>query len=499
MTISSETRKAGPFYGNGVTTSFPFTFKTFAGADVKVIYTDADAVETVLVLDSDYTIALNEDQNANPGGTVSYSTLITGEKLTLLGNVEYTQETDIQNQGGFYPEVIENALDKLTMQVQQVKEQVDRAVKVDASSSVLPTDYLTQASAAANSASASASAASASESAALVSANAAAASADDIVGFEWASSWLTGTAYLKNNLVSESGNTYIALSSHTSGTFSTDYGNGLWAIFASKGAAGAGTGDLLAANNLSEVNPNTARSNLSAAKSGANSDITSLAGLTTALSTDQGGTGLTAPGTAGNVLTSDGTDWVSSPVSAAGGLIGYQIFTSNGTYTKATNNPSFVIVEVVGGGSGGSGNTSGLVSQGGAGGGYCYKKILAASLSASETVTIGAGGALSTSANGAAGGTTSFGTHCSATGGAAGGQTGGLGINGDMNKLGGKAISNFISGSTEFSFGISNGLSLSPVANSGCGGGGGSSGGVGSAAGGGSNGAAGKVIVWEYR
>lgn len=325
MTISSETRKAGPFNGNGVTTSFPFTFKTFAGADVKVIYTDADAVETVLVLDSDYTIALNEDQNANPGGTVSYSTLITGEKLTLLGNVEYTQETDIQNQGGFYPEVIENALDKLTMQVQQVKEQVDRAVKVDASSSVLPTDYLTQASAAANSASASASAASASESAALVSANAAAASADDIVGFEWASSWLTGTAYLKNNFVSESGNTYIALSSHTSGTFSTDYSNGLWDIFASKGAAGAGTGDLLAANNLSEVNPNTARSNLSAAKSGANSDITSLAGLTTALSKDQGGTGLTSPGTAGNVLTSDGTDWVSSkkitsgtPVSASG-------------------------------------------------------------------------------------------------------------------------------------------------------------------------------------
>lgn len=313
MTISSETRKAGPFNGNGVTTSFPFTFKAFSEADVQVIYTNTSSVETILVLDSDYTIALNEDQNANPGGTVSYSTLITGEKITLLGNVEYTQETDIQNQGGFYPEVIENALDKLTMQVQQVKEQVDRAVKVDASSSVLPEDYLTQASAFATSASASASAASASESAALVSANAAAASADDIVGFEWASSWLTGTAYLKNNLVSESGNTYIALSSHTSGTFSTDYSNGLWAIFASKGAAGAGTGDLLAANNLSEVNPNTARSNLVAAKSGANSDITSLAGLTTALSADQGGTGLTSPGTAGNVLTSDGTTWGSSP------------------------------------------------------------------------------------------------------------------------------------------------------------------------------------------
>jgi hypothetical protein len=50
---------------------------------------------------------------------------------------------------------------------------------------------------------------------------------------------------------------------------------------------------LLAANNLSDVTAATARTNLSAAKSGANSDITSLTGLTTPLSTAQGGTGLT--------------------------------------------------------------------------------------------------------------------------------------------------------------------------------------------------------------
>jgi hypothetical protein len=44
---------------------------------------------------------------------------------------------------------------------------------------------------------------------------------------------------------------------------------------------------------------------------GANSDITSLSGLSTPLSVVQGGTGLTAPGTVGNVLTSNGTTWVS--------------------------------------------------------------------------------------------------------------------------------------------------------------------------------------------
>lgn len=52
---------------------------------------------------------------------------------------------------------------------------------------------------------------------------------------------------------------------------------------------------LLIASNLSDVaNATTARSNLSAAKSGANSDITSLTGLTTPLSVAQGGIGATS-------------------------------------------------------------------------------------------------------------------------------------------------------------------------------------------------------------
>lgn len=51
---------------------------------------------------------------------------------------------------------------------------------------------------------------------------------------------------------------------------------------------------LVKASNLSDVPvPATARTNLSAAKSGANSDITSITGLTTALTVGQGGTGAT--------------------------------------------------------------------------------------------------------------------------------------------------------------------------------------------------------------
>jgi hypothetical protein len=55
-----------------------------------------------------------------------------------------------------------------------------------------------------------------------------------------------------------------------------------------------------------------AREALDLAKRGVNSDITSLTGLTTALSTAQGGTGLTAPGANKNILISNGTIWTSA-------------------------------------------------------------------------------------------------------------------------------------------------------------------------------------------
>jgi hypothetical protein len=91
-----------------------------------------------------------------------------------------------------------------------------------------------------------------------------------------------------------------------------------------------------------------ARTAIGGAADGANSDITSLSGLTTPLSAAQGGTGLTSSGTVGNVLTSTGSAWVSSApatggtvtsITAGTGLTGGTI-TSTGTialdYTAAS-------------------------------------------------------------------------------------------------------------------------------------------------------------------
>ena len=79
----------------------------------------------------------------------------------------------------------------------------------------------------------------------------------------WEGPWLTTTAYVINDLVSEAGSTYICLVAHTSGTFSTDLTALNWELFAQQGSAGTGTGDMLAANNLSDVaNASTSRSSL---------------------------------------------------------------------------------------------------------------------------------------------------------------------------------------------------------------------------------------------
>ncbi len=141
MTIPSTTRKAGPFTGNGSNTSFPFTFKVFSTEDVAVTVNDALGAETVLVLDSDYSVTLNVDQEATPGGTVTYpisgSPLASGLKLSITGAVAYEQGTDIPTGGDFNPTVLENALDSLSMQIQQLDEAVSRAAVVPVTS---PTD-----------------------------------------------------------------------------------------------------------------------------------------------------------------------------------------------------------------------------------------------------------------------------------------------------------------------------------------------------------------------
>jgi hypothetical protein len=143
---------------------------------------------------------------------------------------------------------------------------------------------------------------------------------------------------------------------------------------------------------------------------------------------------------------------LASAGASAGRLLAVTPFPSSGTWTKATKNPSFIVVEVIGAGGGGggiSGSPSRAMTGGGGAGGYSRKVIQAASLGATETVTVGVGGTAGSTSGGTGGtgGTSSFGSHATATGGAGGvgattdvpvcvGGAAGAGASGDLNLSG---------------------------------------------------------------
>lgn len=132
MTISSTTRVAGPFTGAGTQATFPFAFKVFEAADLYVVTLNlASGALTPLALTTDYSVTLNADQDATPGGSITLTAgnLATGLTLTITTEMGQLQSVDLTNGGGFYPDVINTALDTLTILIQQLQVQLGRAVQ----------------------------------------------------------------------------------------------------------------------------------------------------------------------------------------------------------------------------------------------------------------------------------------------------------------------------------------------------------------------------------
>ncbi|SFN77656.1 hypothetical protein SAMN05216573_12144 [Bradyrhizobium sp. Rc3b] len=132
MTVASEVNRSGPYIGNGVTTIFAYGFLILNEAHVKVIRTEA-GIDTVLEFGSDYTVT---GVGETGGGSITMiAAPIAGQNITIARNVPFTQETDLENQGPFYAQTVEVALDFVAMRDQQLSERLDRAVVLQASSS----------------------------------------------------------------------------------------------------------------------------------------------------------------------------------------------------------------------------------------------------------------------------------------------------------------------------------------------------------------------------
>ncbi len=154
-------------------------------------------------------------------------------------------------------------------------------------------------------------------------------------------------------------------------------------------------------------------------------------------------------GTSGQVLTSNGAGALPTfqSISSAVKTVKKQIFASSGTYTPSTG-MLYCVAEVLGGGGGGGGasSTASTVSAGGGAGGYSRVTLSAATVGASQTVTIGSGGTAGSTSGGTGGtgGASSLGSLAVGNGGVGGagataagtvyaGGAGGTATSGDLN------------------------------------------------------------------
>ncbi|RVJ79204.1 hypothetical protein [Sinorhizobium meliloti] len=138
MTIASDTDRSGPYNGNGVTTTFNYEFRITNEAHVRVVRGNADGTETTFDLGADYTVTGVGE--AGGGQIVCTVAPATGTTLTVVREVPFTQETDLENQGAYLAQVVEDAFDLAVMRDQQLAEELARAVKLPVSSGMSGND-----------------------------------------------------------------------------------------------------------------------------------------------------------------------------------------------------------------------------------------------------------------------------------------------------------------------------------------------------------------------
>jgi len=203
MTVSSTTTKTS-YAGNGSTLAFSCPFYFIANADLKVTVRSATGTEIVKTLTTHYTVT---GAGVSAGGTVTMVTApAAGETLVLQRNVALTQEVDYQANDPFPANTHEQALDKLTMEAQQINEAVGRSLKISTTNTMTSTEFTVDAAARAN----------------------------KVLGFDSAgelsvaqelgnyrSAWASGTSYVQRDIVKDGSNSniYICVTAHTaSGT-----------------------------------------------------------------------------------------------------------------------------------------------------------------------------------------------------------------------------------------------------------------------------------------
>lgn len=129
MTVNTELSKR-IYTGNGVATDYDYDFKIPLAGDLAVSLFDLDGVELPQVLNTDYTVTGAGGDN---GGKVLFTVPPpNGYTILLLSDAAYTQPTDFKNQGRFFPETHENAIDRAVILARQNHEAITRSLTLPA-------------------------------------------------------------------------------------------------------------------------------------------------------------------------------------------------------------------------------------------------------------------------------------------------------------------------------------------------------------------------------
>ena len=133
MTIESITTRVA-YKGNGVTRRFPLPFPLLAESHVEVYVTTENTKDSTVIkpLRVGYrveNIPLNEPCLVYPEDADGPA-LEKGRILTVVRRLPLVQQMNLENGGKLHAETLETQFDILTMQVQQLAYDLDRAVKV---------------------------------------------------------------------------------------------------------------------------------------------------------------------------------------------------------------------------------------------------------------------------------------------------------------------------------------------------------------------------------
>lgn len=124
MTVTVTDILAGPFYPNGVTTAFPFSFKIPSAEEVRV-FSYADGVEAVLDPGL-YSVAISADAE---GGSINFTLPPSSALAPLFIEADplFTQQANFNN-NGFLPRTINPQLDRGAIRDLILREKVDRSI-----------------------------------------------------------------------------------------------------------------------------------------------------------------------------------------------------------------------------------------------------------------------------------------------------------------------------------------------------------------------------------